>query len=156
MNITCLVVGKTKEKAHQAFPEDYLDKLKHYCNIKYVELSNPKNASKLNKAQLQDLEGKMILEKISTKAQLILLDEKGKQYSSTEFAEHIEKKQLNATTEIVFVIGGAFGFSQEVYHAAQEKMALSKMTFTHQMVRVIFLEQLYRAFSIIKGEKYHH
>lgn len=156
MNITCLAIGKTKERAYEAFQAHYIEKLRHYCNIEYLEIPSLKNASKLAKKQLQEAEGKIILEKVSPKSQLILLDEKGKEYSSKEFASRLEKKQLNATTDLIFIIGGAYGFSPAVYQAAHEKMALSKMTFTHQMVRVIFLEQLYRAFSIIKGEKYHH
>lgn len=156
MNITCLAIGKTKESAYVSFHQHYLQKLKHYCQINYLEIPSHKNANKLNTEQLKEEEGKIILSIIPDKAHVILLDETGKNYHSKEFAEDLKKKSLNATTELYFIIGGAYGFSSSVYHRAQEKMALSKMTFTHQMVRLIFLEQLYRAFSIIKGEKYHH
>ena len=156
MNITCFSIGKTKEPEYVKFIEFYTKKLNHYNTFQYIELPSLKNASKLSKEKLKEEEGRLILKKIKPNSPIILLDEKGKNHSSKEFASYIDKKMIGGGQEIYFIIGGAFGFSDEVYQRANEKIALSKMTFTHQMVRVIFLEQLYRAFSIIKGEKYHH
>jgi len=156
MNITCFSIGKTKEPEYVKFIEFYTKKLNHYNSFQYIEIPSLKNANKLSKEKLKEEEGKLILKKTKPNSPIILLDEKGKNHSSKEFASYINKKMISGGQEIYFVIGGAFGFSDEVYQRANEKIALSKMTFTHQMVRVIFLEQLYRVFSIIKGEKYHH
>lgn len=156
MKITCISIGKTKEKEYVKFIDFYSKKIGHYNSFEYLELPALKNASKLNAAQLKNEEGRLILKKISPKTHLILLDEKGKIFSSGKFSEHLNRKMIAGGSEITFIIGGAYGFSDELYQRANEKIALSLMTFTHQMVRVIFLEQLYRAFSIVKGEKYHH
>ncbi|MFT6747818.1 MAG: 23S rRNA (pseudouridine1915-N3)-methyltransferase [Glaciecola sp.] len=156
MNITCISIGKTKEQEYVKFIEFYTKKLNHYNTFQYVELPALKNANKLSQDKLKQEEGELILKKIKGNGQIILLDEKGKNHSSKEFATYINKKMISGGQDIYFIIGGAFGFSDSMYQKSNDKMALSKMTFTHQMVRVIFLEQLYRAFSIIKGEKYHH
>lgn len=156
MNVSCLSIGKTKEAEYVKFIQQYEKKLSHYLSFSYTEFPSLKNANKLNKEQLKEEEGKFFLSKINSKAFVILLDEKGKSFSSPEFAQYINKRTAAGGQEIVFVIGGAFGFSEEMYNRANDKIALSKMTFTHQMVRVIFLEQLYRGCSILRGEKYHH
>lgn len=156
MNLTCISIGKTKEAEYVKFINFYSQKLNHYNSFKYIELPTVKNASKLSKEKLKEEESALILKNIKKNSQLILLDEKGKQHSSLGFANHLNKKLIDGGNEIYFIIGGAYGFSDELYKRASEKIALSPMTFTHQMVRIIFLEQLYRAFSIIKGEKYHH
>ena len=156
MNITCFAIGKTKESEYIQFIEGYTQKIKHYNNFDFIELPGLKNANKMDVSKLKEEEGKYILSKITPQTFLILLDEKGKEFSSPEFAQYINKKLLSGAKEIVFLIGGAFGFSDEIYARANDKIALSKMTFTHQMVRVVFTEQVYRAFSILKGEKYHH
>ncbi|MFT6715542.1 MAG: 23S rRNA (pseudouridine1915-N3)-methyltransferase [Saprospiraceae bacterium] len=156
MNITCISIGKTKESEYVKFIEFYTKKLNHYNSFEYLEYPALKNSNKFSKEKLKEEEGKLILKKIKQNSQVILLDEKGRNHSSREFASYINKKMVGGGQEIYFIIGGAFGFSEAIYQRANEKIALSKMTFTHQMVRIIFLEQLYRAFSIIKGEKYHH
>ena len=114
------------------------------------------NRLSLSKFEIKNKEGQLILAKVQATDLLILLDENGKMYTSNEFATFFEKKMIQGKTSIVFVIGGAFGFSKEVYDRANELISLSKMTFSHQLIRIIFLEQLYRSFTILKGEKYHH
>lgn len=156
MNISCISIGKTKEAEYIKFIQHYESKLKHYNPFKYIEYPALKNANKLSAEKLKIEEGKFLLGKIPKNAVLILLDEKGKTFSSPLFAKYLNKKMLSGGQEIIFLIGGAFGFSDQLYNRANDKIALSEMTFTHQMVRVIFLEQLYRGFSILKGEKYHH
>jgi 23S rRNA (pseudouridine1915-N3)-methyltransferase len=156
MNITCISIGKTKESEYIKFIEFYSKKINHYSGFNYQELPGLKNANKLAVDKLKEEEGKLILKNIKPNSQIILLDESGKNYNSRDFASFISKKMIDGGKDIYFIIGGAFGFSDTLYHKAIGKISLSKMTFTHQMVRVIFLEQLYRAFSIIKGEKYHH
>ena len=115
-----------------------------------------KNGGKLSKKELKEKEGNLILASIKNSDYVILLDDKGLELSSTDFAEFLNKKMVSSTNELVYVIGGAFGFRESVYRRANAKLSLSKMTFSHQMVRMIFKEQLYRAFTILKGEKYHH
>ena len=121
-----------------------------------TEIPELRNASSLSRDQIKTAEGKLILGKVKPSDDVILLDEHGKEFRSVEFADYLQKKLSTSPRDIVFVIGGAYGFSQEVYSRADSKMSLSKMTFSHQMVRTIFVEQLYRAFTIMKGESYHH
>jgi 23S rRNA (pseudouridine1915-N3)-methyltransferase len=135
----------------------YIDKCKRYCEFNLVILKDPKKGSKISQLELRRLEGKLILDQLQRGDSVYLLDDKGKEYSSKEFAEIFLQKQMNAATRhLVFIIGGAFGFDKSVIEQSKGKISLSKMTFTHQMVRIIFLEQLYRGYSILKGEKYHH
>ena len=115
-----------------------------------------KNGGKLSKKELKEKEGNLILKSLKNSDYIILLDDKGVTLSSIEFSEFLNKKMVSSANELVFIIGGAFGFSESVYKRANTKLSLSKMTFSHQMVRLIFKEQLYRAFTILKGEKYHH
>lgn len=136
--------------------EVYLKRLPHYLPFAYTELPPVKNATKLPQPTLKEAEGKAFLAQLEPGDVVYLLDEKGKSFSSRQFASFFEKQSLQGTRRLVFVIGGAYGFSEELYRAAQGKIALSDMTFSHQMVRVIVLEQIYRAQSILRGEPYHH
>lgn len=152
MNITFICTGKTTEKYVLEGMWLYLERLKHYCKFALIEIE----AGKGDAAQIRKKETENILKRVGEKDFLILLDEKGKEILSTGFADIIKHHQNISTKNLVFIIGGAYGFSEEVYKRSNLKMALSKMTFPHQLVRIIFLEQLYRAFTILKGEKYHH
>lgn len=156
MKIKFIVIGKTAFDDLKAGEQRYQSRLVHYCQFDRIELPDIKNPKALSKAQIKEKEGLLLLEKIQATDLLVLLDENGQQFSSTELASWIEKKQQQHVGHFVFVIGGAYGFSEAVYQRANFKISLSKMTFSHQMVRMIFLEQLYRAFSILKGEPYHH
>ena len=160
MKIEFWVIGKTDFDYLKEGIALYEKRLKHYVPFEIMTIADVKNTP-FPKGQssidaLKTKEGEMILNKLQKDDFLILMDEKGQQKSSVEFADFLEKKQLDGTKKIVFQIGGAFGFSEAVYERANMKMALSKMTFSHQMVRLFFVEQLYRAFTIIKGEKYHN
>lgn len=134
----------------------YLSRLSHYIPFSLSEIPELKNASSLSREQIKLKEGELLLSQIKTSDDVILLDEKGRQYRSVEFAEFLKNKMSHSGRDIVFVVGGAYGFSEALYARATGKMSLSAMTFSHQMVRTIFAEQLYRAFTIIKGEPYHH
>ena len=156
MKIYLITVGKTDV----AFVKDgisvYESRLKHYTQFERIELPDIKNSSSMKPEQMKILEGESILRRVGENDTMILLDERGDTLSSTELAKYLEQKQVAGVRNIWFVIGGAFGFSEEVYNRANGKISLSKMTFPHQLIRVIFLEQLYRVFTIIRGEKYHH
>jgi len=156
MKIILLCVGKTTSSKIDALIGEYEGRLRHYVNfeITFVEVGS-KTKSK-TAAQQKELEGELILANCKSSAPLILLDEKGKRMPSTEFAKFIQGEMNRGPKELVFCVGGAFGFSEQVYQKAVRKISLSDMTFTHQMVRLFFTEQLYRAFTILKGEKYHH
>ncbi len=155
MKCILILVGKTSNKHIQACLQDYSDRVKHYMPFDLIVIPELKNTKNFTEEQQKTQEGDLILKQIQTSDTVILLDERGKEFRSLEFASWIENKQQN-TRRLVFVIGGPYGFSQSVYARAQEKISLSKMTFSHQMVRMIFTEQLYRACSILKGEPYHH
>ena len=135
--------------------DEYASRLKHYISFEIKEIPELKGTSALSESQIKEKEGALILKAAGT-SEIILLDEHGKQFRSIEFAEELRRKLAHASKDISFVIGGAYGFSPEVYAAANGKISLSPMTFNHQMVRTVFAEQLYRAFTIIKGEPYHH
>jgi 23S rRNA (pseudouridine1915-N3)-methyltransferase len=156
MKIKLIAIGKTDEKFLDEGIEKYLKRLKHYHTFEFSIIPDIKQGGKFTADNLKDAEGKLILQKIQEGDYVILLDEKGKEFTSGEFANFLQKKLNSVTTNLVFVIGGAFGFSPAVYERANDKMALSKMTFSHQMVRLFFIEQLYRGFTILRGEKYHH
>jgi 23S rRNA (pseudouridine1915-N3)-methyltransferase len=156
MKIRLIVVGKTNSAYLKTGEDDYEDRLKHYCKIEELLIPQIKNGGKLSNKDLKIKEGKLILKYIDSVDQVVVLDEKGKSFSSIDFSDFLNKKLLTSAKSLVFVIGGAFGFSEEVYKRANSKLSLSKMTFSHQMIRLIFKEQLYRAFTILKGEKYHH
>jgi|TARA_B110000902_G_scaffold162566_1_gene185934 23S rRNA (pseudouridine1915-N3)-methyltransferase len=156
VKVKLILIGKTKSKFLLDGESEYQKRLKHYCKFSELIISDIKNAGKLSKKELKEREGNLILESIKNSDYVILLDDKGITLSSIEFSEFLNKKMASSTNELVFIIGGAFGFSESVYQRANIKLSLSKMTFSHQMVRLIFKEQLYRAFTIIKNEKYHH
>jgi len=156
VKITLLTVGKTDIRWINEGLEVYSSRLRHYLPFEIKEIAELKNAGSLSKEQIKTLEGKLILRNIKISDEVILLDERGKEMRSVEFATFLEKRVVAGIKELVFVIGGAYGFSSEVYERANGQISLSKMTFSHQMVRTIFAEQLYRACTIIKGESYHH
>ncbi len=156
MKITLIVVGKTAFEYLKEGVAIYEKRLRRYCNFNLVVLPDVKNAKNLSKAQLKTKEGEIILKKINKGAMVVLLDENGKSYTSESFAKYLEDKLMPSGKEICFVVGGAYGFSQEVYDRANTKISLSPMTFSHQMVRLFFIEQLYRGFTIINNEPYHH
>ena len=156
MKITLLTVGKTDRDWVRQGLDIYVSRLKHYIPFSMVEIPELKNVSALSKDQIKAKEGELILKNIRPTDDLILLDEHGKECTSVELAKVIQEKISYTGKDMVFVIGGAYGFSPEVYSRANSKISLSRMTFSHQMVRAIFAEQLYRAFTIMKGEPYHH
>ena len=156
MKIALLTVGKTDRDWVKQGMDIYVSRLKHYIPFSITEIPELKNVSSLSKEQIKTKEGELILKNIRPNDDLILLDEHGKELSSVEFARLLQDKISYIGKDIVFVIGGAYGFSEEVYKRANSKLSLSRMTFSHQMVRAIFAEQIYRAFTIIKGEPYHH
>ena len=156
MKITFLTIGKTEDKYLLEGMEKYLKRLKHYINFKVLELPELKNTKNLSEDQQKIKEAELIFKNISNTDHIILLDENGVNYSSTQFSGYLNKKMISSVQHLVFVVGGPYGFSNEVYNRAQDKISLSKMTFSHQMVRLFFIEQVYRAFTIMKGEPYHH
>ena len=156
MKVKLIIIGKTKSKFLLDGENEYQKRLKHYCKFSELIIPNIKKASKLSKEVLKEKEGNLILDSLKKSDYVILLDDKGLALTSIEFSEFLNKKIVSSTNELVFIVGGAFGFSESLYKRANTKLRLSKMTFSHQMVRMIFKEQLYRAFTIIKGEKYHH
>ncbi len=156
MRITLLTIGKTDEKFMKEGIDKYLKRLKHYISFSVVELPELKNTKSLSEEQQKSKEAEMVFKQISATDHLVLLDEHGDTLSSVEFSEFINKRALRSVQHVVFVIGGPYGFDASVYNRANGKIALSKMTFSHQMVRLFFVEQLYRALTIIKGEPYHH
>ena len=156
MKIKLIVVGKTNAKYLLVGEREYEKRLSHYIKFEEIIIPDVKQAGKLSEGELKKKESQLILGKLENSDHVILLDDKGKSYSSVEFANFLQQKMNSSLKSLVFVVGGAFGFSDEVYQRANSKVSLSKMTFSHQMVRLIFKEQLYRGFSILKGEKYHH
>ena len=155
MKTTQLVDGNTTDKHNAACIDDYRERIGHYMPFSLVTIPELKNTKSLTAQQQKDREGELILKQLQDSDHVVLLDEHGVERRSIEFAVWIEKKQ-QALRHLVFVIGGPYGFSEAVYRRANEKISLSKMTFSHQMVRLIFTEQFYRACTIIKGEPYHH
>lgn len=156
MKITLLVVGKTEDKYLIDGIDKYLSRLKHYINFTLTLIPDIKNTKNLTEAQQKNKEAEMILKQISNSDTVILMDEKGKTYSSVSFANYLNKQMIGSVQHIVFVIGGPYGFDESVYKRSNGSISLSEMTFSHQMVRLFFVEQLYRAFTILKGEPYHH
>jgi 23S rRNA (pseudouridine1915-N3)-methyltransferase len=156
MKITLLTVGKTDVKWVKEGLETYVSRLKHYIPFAVTEIPELKNVSALGREQIKEKEGELILRQLKPQDEVLLLDEHGKEYRSVEFAKFLEDRISRSGKDIVFVIGGAYGFSQEVRSRADGSLSLSRMTFSHQMVRTVFAEQLYRAFTILKGEPYHH
>lgn len=156
MKLTMLVVGQTDDIDLQGLVERYIGRLKHYCSFEVAVLRSPKQFKKLSQKELKVAEGGLILQHVNDQDLLILLDECGTEFTSVGFSRKLQKWLNGGHRRIVFLVGGAFGFSDEVYQRANFKLSLSKMTLTHQMVRLFFTEQLYRAFTILRNEKYHH
>lgn len=156
MKITLLTIGKTEDSYLREGIEKYIKRLKHYINFKLVELPDVKNTKNLSEDQQKAKEAELIAKNITNTDHVILLDEHGQQFTSKQFSGLFNKKMVGSIQHIVFVIGGPYGFDPSLQNRADEKLSLSKMTFSHQMVRLFFLEQVYRAFTIIKGEPYHH
>ena len=156
MKITLLTVGKTDVKWVQEGINLYISRLRHYIPFNIVEIPELKNVSAFSREQIKVKEGELILKNLRPGDDLILLDERGKEYSSVEWASLLEKKMSTQGSDMVFVIGGAYGFSDAGYQRSNSKISLARMTLSHQMVRAIFAEQLYRAFTIMRGEPYHH
>ena len=156
MNIELLVLGKTDSKEVDALVALYSKRLAHYVRFSITYLPDLRNTKNLSEAQQKSSEGDMILASLQPSDFVALLDEGGKEFRSVEFAEWIEKRMASGLRRLVFVIGGPYGFSEAVYGRADAKLSLSKMTFSHQIVRAIFAEQLYRAFTILRNEPYHH
>ena len=156
MKITLLTVGKTDVKWVREGLELYASRLAHYVNFEIQEIPELKNVSSLSKDMIKEREGELILKSLKPGAVLILLDERGREYRSVEFSRELQDRMSKDSRDIVFAVGGAYGFSEEVYSRSESSISLSKMTFSHQMVRTIFAEQLDRAFTIMRGEPYHH
>ena len=155
MKISFLLIGKTTDNRIASLIEEYQKRLKHYVPFSIEVLPELKNAKSLSEAQQKSAEGEMIVRAVPATAEMILLDEHGKEFRSMEFSEYLQKK-MSAGRDIVFVVGGPYGFSEAVYARANGKISLSKMTFSHQMVRLFFIEQIYRAMTILRHEPYHH
>ncbi|MFC2335397.1 MAG: 23S rRNA (pseudouridine(1915)-N(3))-methyltransferase RlmH [Prevotella sp.] len=155
MKTVLLLVGKTQDKHFLAGIHDYQERIGHYMPFEIKIIPEIKNTKNLTAAQQKVREGELILKELQSSDTVVLMDERGKELRSTEFARWLQGKQ-NISRRLVFVIGGPYGFSSDVYARAGEQLCLSKMTFSHQMVRLIMVEQLYRACTIIKGEPYHH
>lgn len=156
MEITLIAVGKTSTDYVMEGIDNYLKRLKHYVPFRFVELPDIKKGASATESAQKQKEGQNILSQISQQDYVVLLDERGSQQTSVEFSKTIEKHQLSGRKRLVFVIGGPYGFSQEVYDRSNSLMSLSKMTFNHEMVRLFFIEQVYRACTILRGEPYHH
>ncbi|MDR1368724.1 MAG: 23S rRNA (pseudouridine(1915)-N(3))-methyltransferase RlmH [Dysgonamonadaceae bacterium] len=156
MKISLLLVGKTAQDFVQKGVDEFCSRLKHYIPFELEIIPDIKNTKNLSFDQVKEKEGESILKTLQPGDHVVLLDERGKEWSSLQFAEYLEKKMHVVPKRLVFVIGGPYGFSQKVYDTAQEKVSLSKMTFSHQLIRLIFVEQLYRAMTILNNEPYHH
>jgi 23S rRNA (pseudouridine1915-N3)-methyltransferase len=156
MKITLLAIGKTDDLELQSLILMYTKRLEHYISFSTEIVPDIKNAKNLSEEQQKQLEGVEILKRTTKADHLILLDEKGKTYTSVNFAQFLQKKMNSGLKNLIFVIGGPYGFSAEVYERADGKISLSSMTFSHQMVRLFFVEQLYRGFTILRNEPYHH
>jgi 23S rRNA (pseudouridine1915-N3)-methyltransferase len=156
MNIKVISIGKTNKSYLVEGEQEYLKRLKKYVSFEKVEIPDIKGAKKMSQKEIKQKEGQLLLSKMQATDFVILLDDKGKMRSSVEFSNWLQSKMNLSIKTIAFVIGGAYGFSDEVYARGQEKISLSKMTFSHQMIRMLFFEQIYRAFSILNNEPYHH
>ncbi len=156
MNIKLIAIGKTDNKNLQALIDEYTKRLGFYIKFDLDIIPDIKNVKNLSESEQKAKEGQLILSKLTPTDQLILLDENGKEFNSVGFSDFLQKKMNSGIKTLVFVIGGPYGFSEEVYQKAQGKVALSQMTFSHQMVRLFVIEQIYRGFTILNNEPYHH
>ena len=155
MKITLMVVGKTNDARLSALIDEYQQRLKHYVPFELVVIPDIKNAKSLSEEQLKTAEGSAILSALTPSMEVILLDEHGREYRSIEFADFLQKK-MGSGRDLTLIIGGAYGFSKDVYTRADGKISLSQMTFSHQMIRLMAIEQIYRAMTILRNEPYHH
>ena len=156
MNIELIVIGKTDQQEVASLVEQYAKRVNHYCKFTVTTIADVKNTRNMAPSRQKQLAGEMILRLISEGDWVVLMDERGRQFTSMEYASWLQKRMLSGVKRLAIVIGGPYGFSEEVYQRANEKISLSKMTFSHQIVRAIFAEQLYRAFTILNNEPYHH
>ncbi|MBT8268977.1 MAG: 23S rRNA (pseudouridine(1915)-N(3))-methyltransferase RlmH [Bacteroidia bacterium] len=156
MTIKLIAIGKTDRKEVSNLFDEYFNRLKHYARTELIIIPDLKNRKAFDVEQQKKAEGLLILKKLNPNDIVVLLDENGREMSSEQLAKYLQKKMNSGMKQLVFVIGGPYGFSQEIYKRANESISLSKMTFSHQMVRIFFAEQLFRAFTIIRGESYHH
>lgn len=156
MKISLIAIGKTEDKYLIEGIDKYLNRLKHYINFSFTVIPDIKNTKNLTEAQQKSKEAELILKQLNNSDLVVLMDEKGKKYSSVLFAQYINKQMVGSVQNLVFIIGGPYGFDESIYKRANSSISLSDMTFSHQMVRLFFVEQLYRAFTILKNEPYHH
>ena len=156
MRIHVMFIGKTMGKLFQEAISDYQQRLTHYVPFAIEEVPDLKNTKSLTEEQQKEMEANMVFDRLQSGDVLVLLDEKGKEFTSREFSTFLENKMHTVNKRLVLLIGGPYGFSQRIYDAAQGKISLSKMTFSYQMVRLFLVEQIYRAFTIMRGEPYHH
>ncbi len=156
MNIELIVIGKTDSKEVQALTELYLKRVNHYCKFSITTIPDLRNTKNLSVKQQRTAEGELLLKQLNDSDYVVLLDERGEQYRSVDFAFWLQKRLNSGVKRLVMIIGGPYGFSEEVYSRSNSKISLSKMTFSHQIVRAIFAEQIYRAFTILSNEPYHH
>ena len=156
MNIELIVVGKTDSREVEALVEMYAKRVNHYCKFSITTIADVRNTRNMAASRQKQLEGEAIMKLITEGDYVVLMDERGQQYTSMEYAQWLQKRMLSGVKRLALVIGGPYGFSDEVYARANQKISLSKMTFSHQIVRAIFAEQLYRAFTILNNEPYHH
>lgn len=156
MKITLIFVGKTEDDFIKVGIEKYVSRLSHYIKLEIIEIKNIKTPKTISKENLKNLEYEQVAKCLSNDDTVYLFDENGKEYSSVGFSVFIKKSMVNSIKNLVFIVGGAYGFSEKLEQRANGKISLSKMTFTHQMVRLIIVEQIYRAFTIINNEPYHH
>jgi 23S rRNA (pseudouridine1915-N3)-methyltransferase len=156
MKIALLSIGKTDNRLFKEIIDEYVKRLNYYIPFEDIYIPDIKNRKSISEVEQKNLEGDKLIKALELTDYIVLLDEKGKKFNSSGFANYIEKKMYTVPKRLVFIIGGPYGFSKSVYNIANEKISLSEMTFTHQMVRMIFTEQLYRAMTIINNEPYHH
>lgn len=156
MQIKLIAIGKTDRKDYETIISDFQKRLGFYIKFDFEIIPDIKNSKNLSEEQQKNHEGKLFLNKINASDVVVLLDENGKTFTSVSFSDYLQKKMNASTKQLVFLIGGPYGFSDEIYQRANEKIALSQMTFSHQMIRFIFIEQLYRAMTILRNEPYHH
>ncbi|OWK70119.1 23S rRNA (pseudouridine(1915)-N(3))-methyltransferase RlmH [Pedobacter sp. AJM] len=156
MKITLIAIGKTEDKYLIEGIDKYINRLKHYINFSFLAIPDVKNVKNLSEAQQKGKEAELLHKQINNGDVVILLDEKGKKYSSVAFSEYLNKQMIGSVQHLIFIIGGPYGFDERIYQRANGLISLSDMTFSHQMIRLFFVEQLYRGFSILKNEPYHH
>lgn len=156
MKITLIAIGKTEDKYLIEGIEKYISRLNHYINFSFLQIPDVKNVKSLSEAQQKAKEALLLEKQINNTDVVMLLDEKGKKYSSVNFANYLNQQMIGSVQQVIFIIGGPYGFDETIYKRANGLISLSDMTFSHQMIRLFFVEQLYRGFSILKGEPYHH